>query len=86
MNKTLLSYKANRKMAGNAPAGYIAKLQADKQVGLTDEAMDALLATHALSPELMREGDFYAFVEDRRSKLCDLVEIAMGKVVSRSDD
>ena len=86
LNKTLLSYKANRKMAGNAPAGYIAKLQADKQVGLTDEAMDALLATHALSPELMREGDFYAFVEDRRSKLCDLVEIAMGKVVSRSDD
>jgi len=85
LNKTLLSYKANRKIASNAPADYIAKLQADKQVGLTDEAMDAVLATHALSPSLMREGDFYAFVEDRRSRLCDLVEIAMGKVVSRED-
>ncbi|MGQ7847333.1 GmrSD restriction endonuclease domain-containing protein [Granulosicoccus sp. 3-233] len=86
LNKTLLSYKANRKIASNAPADYIAKLQADKQVGLTDEAMDAVLATHALSPELLREGDFYAFVEDRRSRLCDLVELAMGKVVSRAGD
>ena len=86
LNKTLLSYKANRKIASKAPAEYIAKLQTDKQVALTDESMDAVLASHALCPQLLREGDFYAFVEDRRSKLCDLAEIAMGKVVSRNDD
>lgn len=83
LNKTPISYKANRKVGGDAPSIYIPRLQREKQVGLSDGQMRELLASHALSPELLLQDDFDAFLEDRRRKLSDLVESAMGKPVSR---
>ena len=79
LNKTVLSYKANRKMGGAAPSSYLARLQRD--TGLTEEQMDELLATHALDPTLLRADDFEAFLEDRRKRLAQLVARAMGKAV-----
>lgn len=86
LNKTPLSYKANRKMGGDAPSRYLRRLQDEPQVKLSDTAMDVLIASHALSPELLRQDAFDAFIEDRRRRLSDLVERAMGKPVIQITD
>lgn len=82
LNKTPISYKANRKIGGSAPSEYLPKIQQEKQVRLSDAEMDELLASHALSPECLRADDFAAFIEDRRLRLRRLVERAMGKAVT----
>jgi hypothetical protein len=82
LNKTPISYKANRKIGGDAPSVYLPRIQSEKQVGLSVKEMDALLASHALSPELLRSDDFDQFIEDRRNQLVRLVERAMGKPVA----
>lgn len=84
LNKTPISYKANRKIGGNAPSVYLPRIQSEKQVGLSDTAMDELLASHALSPALLRADEFTQFIEDRRQRLALLIEKAMGKQVSET--
>lgn len=81
LNKTAISYRANRKMGGVAPSQYLPGLQQEKQVGLDDAQMDELLASHELSPELLRKDAFDEFIEDRRRRLSGLVERAIGKAV-----
>ncbi len=83
LNKTPISYKANRKMGGAAPSAYLPRIQNEKQVQLDDLMMDELLASHALSSHLLRQDAFDDFLEDRRERLSRLVEIAMGKPVVR---
>ena len=84
LNKTPISYKANRKIGGEAPSLYLPKIQQDKQVSLSDSEMDELLASHALSPDLLRQDEFNHFLEDRRRRLSRLIEKVMGKPVSQS--
>ncbi len=79
LNKTPISYHANRKIGGSAPSQYIPSIQKEKQVSLNDHEMNAILASHALSPNLLRADDFDNFIEDRRHQLAQLVERAMGK-------
>jgi hypothetical protein len=86
LNKTPVSYKANRKMSGDAPSTYIPRIQNETQVGLNDAQMDSLLASHALDPELLRSDDFDGFLEDRRTRLVTLIETAMGKKVQAEED
>lgn len=86
LNKTPISYKANRKIGGDAPSCYLPKIQKEKQVLLDDSEMDELLASHALSPDLLRRDEFHQFLEDRRGHLNKLIEQAMGKPVSQSLD
>lgn len=86
LNKTPVSYKANRKMSGDAPSIYLPRLQNQPQVGLSDAQMDQLLASHALSPELLRADDFEGFMEDRRRRLVRLIESAMGKKVQMEEE
>lgn len=87
LNKTPISYKANRKIGGDAPSQYLPRIQQEMQVGLSDAEMDALLASHALDPDLLRKDAFADFVEDRRRRLSRLVEKAMGKsVIQVSED
>lgn len=81
LNKTPISYKANRKLGGQAPSRYLPRIQAEKQVALDDGQMDQLLESHALSPSLLRQDAFDGFLEDRRQRLSRLVETAMGKPV-----
>lgn len=81
LNKTSISYKANRKIGGDAPSIYLQKIQNEKQVGLSDEQMDDLLASHSLSPSFLRADDYDAFIQDRREQLIDLIAKAMGKDV-----
>lgn len=84
LNKTPISYKANRKIGGDAPSDYLLRIQQEKQVGLSDEDMNALLDTHAISPALLRANEFHQFIEDRRVRLASLIEGAMGKKVNQA--
>ena len=86
LNKTPISYKANRKIGGEAPSCYLPRIQQEEQVSLSDAEMDELLASHAISPDLLRQDDFERFLEDRRKRLSGLVEKAMGKPVSQSSE
>lgn len=83
LNKTPISYKANRKIGGDAPSVYLSKIQQEIQVSLTDAEMNELLASHALTPDLLRQDQFYQFLEDRRQSLARLIERAMGKPISK---
>jgi len=84
LNKTPISYKANRTIGGEAPSRYLSKIE--QQVSLSPSEMDKLLASHAISPDLLRQDDFERFLEDRRKQLSKLVEQAMGKPVSQSSE
>ena len=82
LNKTPISYKANRKIGGDAPSVYLPRVQNEPQVRLSNEEMDELLKSHALSPSLLRMDDFSTFIDDRRQRLLRLIEKAMGKKIS----
>jgi hypothetical protein len=80
VNKTAISYKANRKIGGKAPSEYLKQIETDKAVQLQPSAMDAILQTHCISPEFLRTDDFKGFMNARKATLLSLVEKAMGKV------
>lgn len=79
VNKTAISYKANRMIGGRAPSEYLAQIQTHAQVKLTDTAMDSILRSHAIAPALLRADSFEAFYASRKAALLGLVERAMGK-------
>lgn len=86
INKTAISYKANRKIGGHAPSKYLRQLQDDAKVKLADEGMNKILATHLIDPSLLRVDDFTKFFERRRAALLRLVEDAMGKEAVPSNE
>lgn len=79
VNKTPISYKANRKIGGAAPSKYLASIQKDKQVGLSDLQMDGILESHFIDPGTLRCDDFFEFIENRSRALLKLIYSAMGK-------
>jgi hypothetical protein len=81
VNKTPISYKANRMIGGAAPSHYLAKLQADKNVQLDDSAMNAILESHLIDPSVMRTDDFQLFFDRRFQSLLDIISNAMGKKI-----
>ena len=83
INKTPISYKANRMIGGKAPSSYLASIQAHKQVGLDDPAMNTILSSHSIDPASLRADDFNKFYERRQESLLEIVERAMGKTIDR---
>ena len=81
INKTPISYKANRMIGGKAPSSYLSAIQSHKQVKLGDEAMDDILVSHRIDPQFLRGDDFDGFFEARRAQLLRIVEEAMGKAL-----
>lgn len=79
INKTPISYKANRMIGGDAPSVYLAKLQSHDQVQLADNEMNTILAGHFIPTEQLRSDDFQGFFEERKQLLMGLIEKAMGK-------
>jgi hypothetical protein len=45
--------------------------------------MDAILGTHRIDPDALRDDDFEAFFERRKESLLGIVEEAMGKSIER---
>ena len=85
VNKTAISYKANRKIGGKAPSEYldIRDLEDPEQVKLADAGMDDILRTHVIDPALLRGDDFDAFYRSRKAALLNIVVQAMGKPVAQ---
>jgi hypothetical protein len=86
LNKTPISYKANRKIGGYAPSVYLPKLQKEKTVDLSDSEMNELLRTHLVSAEFLRNDDYEGFIRDRSKKLSQLIESVIGKAVSEAEE
>jgi len=82
VNKTPISYKANRMIGGASPSAYLKKLQEHKQVQLPNEAMDLLLSSHRIDPAALREDDFESFYRARKAALLALITEAMGKAAA----
>ncbi len=86
INKTPISYKANRMIGKKAPSEYIPLVQNHKQVNLSDAEMDKTLESHFINSDLLREDNFDEFLKDRTQKLLKIIEKAMGKPVEMIDD
>ncbi|HFG2492647.1 GmrSD restriction endonuclease domain-containing protein [Acinetobacter baumannii] len=82
LNKTPISYKANRMIGGKAPSKYLNDLQNHKTVLMDDMGMNKILATHFIDPELLRADDFEAFIEARQQQLLKIISRVMGKTLS----
>lgn len=82
VNKTAISYKANRMIGGSAPSVYLMQLQRHEHVQLAQDEMDAILRTHLIEPSILRADAFDAFYASRKAALLAVVERAMGKAAS----
>lgn len=82
INKTPISYKANRMIGGIAPSKYLTRLQEHKQVLIDDAKMDDLLISHKIPVQALRADDFETFFEHRKLALLDLIAKTMGKQMS----
>jgi hypothetical protein len=79
VNKTAISYKANRMINGNAPSAYLEKIRGHLQVQILELEQDTILRTHLVSPQCLRADDFQAFYSERKHALIQFIEEAMGK-------
>ncbi|MCV3290217.1 DUF262 domain-containing protein [Aeromonas media] len=79
INKTAISYKANRMIGGKAPSSYLKSVQDHAQVQMGNDAMNAILESHFIAPQSMREDDFEQFFALRQQSLLAIVAQAMGK-------
>ena len=86
LNKTPISYKANRMVGGKAPSDYLMQLQNHKSVMLEDEGMDELLRSHFIDPGFLRNNDFTGFLESRRRLLISEIAKVMGKPAVETGD
>jgi len=79
VNKTPLSRLSNIMIGGDAPSVYLKRIETKYEI--TPEDLDAILRTHLIEPEHLRNDDFNAFFAARIGALATLVSGAMGKSV-----
>jgi hypothetical protein len=85
VNKTPISYKANRMIGGIAPAEYLQKIQHHSQVKIDDPEMNRIIESHCIPSEPLRANDFESFYLLRKQALLTLIEKAMGKQMMREE-
>ena len=66
-----------------AASDYLNTLQAHRDVGLNNDEMNHILASHKNPYQHLRDDDFGAFYNRRKDALIDIVELATGKSVQR---
>ena len=81
INKTPLSGRTNRIVSGDAPSKYLERLK--KHAGVTDVEFNAILKSHVVNPDFMYNDDFKGFFTERKEKLLQRIEQAMGKIIVR---
>jgi hypothetical protein len=81
INKTAISYKANRMIGGDAPSKYLEQLRTDQRVQLAIEDQDEILRTHLIDPISLRSDEFDSFYQKRKQLLIQMVQQAMGKTI-----
>jgi hypothetical protein len=82
INKTAISYKANRMIGGKAPSKYLAQIQQHVQVQMHDASMNKVLESHLIDPDALREDRFEHFYQSRKAALLALVSTSMGKAIA----
>ena len=82
INKTPLSGRTNRIVSGDAPSKYLERLK--KHAGVTDEEFNSILKSHVVNPDFMYGDDFNGFFTDRKEKILQKIEAAMGKNILRN--
>lgn len=86
VNKTPISYKANRMIGGKAPSEYLTQLRTHPQVQISQAEQDGILASHLIAEAYLRADDFEGFYQARKQALLGIVAQAMGKaVISQSE-
>ena len=81
INKTPLSGRTNRIVSGDAPSKYLDRLK--KNVGVSNDEFIEILKSHVVSPEFMYQDEFNAFFNDRKERILQKIEKAMGKSIMR---
>lgn len=76
VNKTPLFGGTNRFVSGAAPSEYLKRIERERDISA--DALDAILRTHLIEPELLRADDFEGFMRARKAALGGLVSAAMG--------
>lgn len=71
-------------MSGDAPSKYLLRLK--NHAGVSDEEFDSILHSHVVSPEYMYSDDFYGFFADRKERILQKIEVAMGKKIARDQE
>ncbi|MBF0419610.1 MAG: DUF262 domain-containing protein [Magnetococcales bacterium] len=79
INKTPLSKASNGAIGGAAPSVYLRRIEENNRIEPSD--LDAILESHLIVPEHLRNDDFRAFYEARMEALSGVVAKAMGKPV-----
>ncbi|WML90842.1 GmrSD restriction endonuclease domain-containing protein [Thiothrix lacustris] len=85
INKTPISYKANRMIGRKAPSQYLDAIQSHKQVGLNDDNMNNILESHLIDPQTLRTDNFELFYTRRKERLLDIAGRAMGKSIEQDE-
>ena len=84
INKTPLSGRTNRIVGGEAPSKYLIRLK--KNAGTSDEEFDTILKSHVVNPGFMYKDDFNGFFTDRKERILQKIEVAMGKKIARDQE
>lgn len=81
INKTPISYKANRMIGGKAPSTYLEQLRSHAQVQISEAEQDEILQSHLIEPALLRGDNFVGFMAARKAALLGIISAAMGKPI-----
>ncbi len=84
INKTPLSGRTNRIVSGDAPSKYLPRIQ--KHAGVNEFDFRQILESHVLNPDLLYADNFEQFFEDRKERILQRIEQAMGKKILRDAD
>lgn len=84
INKTPLSGRTNRVVSGDAPSKYLHRLK--RNVGVSDEEFLEILKSHVVNPDYLYQDDFYGFFNDRKERILQKIEKAMGKSIVREQE
>jgi len=55
-------------------------------VGVSNEEFIKILQSHVVNPAFMVQDDFYGFFKDRKERILDKIEKAMGKTIVREQE
>ena len=84
VNKTAISAVTNRAIGGAAPSAYLTYIE--KKAQIESAKLDHLVEAHLIPATSLRADNFDSYFIERRRRLCELVESAMGKTVPRDVD
>jgi hypothetical protein len=82
VNKTAIDAKTNKRIGGAAPSKYLVRIEDADKIESAD--LDAIVRSHDIDPQLLREDRFGDFFNHRFERLLKQIEEAMGKPVNRS--